>query len=71
MRFWLDKGIAGFRCDVINILYKTSLTMVLKGWPSRVVNTIFHRREPMRSSEPSGVKCSTTMTALPWEKQSL
>lgn len=25
MRFWLDKGIAGFRCDVINILYKTSL----------------------------------------------
>ncbi|MFA9398028.1 MAG: alpha-glucosidase [Clostridiaceae bacterium] len=25
MRFWLDKGIAGFRCDVINILYKSSL----------------------------------------------
>lgn len=25
MRFWLDKGVAGFRCDVINILYKTSL----------------------------------------------
>lgn len=25
MQFWLDKGIAGFRCDVINILYKTSL----------------------------------------------
>lgn len=25
MRFWLDKGIAGFRCDVINILYKNSL----------------------------------------------
>lgn len=25
MRFWLDKGIAGFRCDVINILYKTTL----------------------------------------------
>jgi len=25
MRFWLDRGIAGFRCDVINILYKTSL----------------------------------------------
>ena len=24
MRFWLDKGVAGFRCDVINILYKTS-----------------------------------------------
>ena len=23
--FWLDKGVAGFRCDVINILYKTSL----------------------------------------------
>lgn len=25
IRFWLDKGIAGFRCDVINILYKTNL----------------------------------------------
>lgn len=25
MKFWLDKGIAGFRCDVINIIYKTSL----------------------------------------------
>lgn len=25
LRFWLDKGIAGFRCDVINILFKTSL----------------------------------------------
>jgi oligo-1,6-glucosidase len=25
LRFWLDKGIAGFRCDVINILWKDSL----------------------------------------------
>lgn len=25
LRFWLDLGIAGFRCDVINILYKDSL----------------------------------------------
>ena len=25
MRFWLDRGVAGFRCDVINILYKDSL----------------------------------------------
>lgn len=25
MRYWLDKGIYGFRCDVINIIYKTSL----------------------------------------------
>ena len=24
MRFWLDKGIAGFRCDVINIIYKNT-----------------------------------------------
>ena len=24
LRFWLEKGAAGFRCDVINILYKTS-----------------------------------------------
>lgn len=25
MCFWLKRGVAGFRCDVINILYKTSL----------------------------------------------
>ena len=24
MRFWLDKGVAGFRCDVINIIFKQS-----------------------------------------------
>lgn len=24
MRFWLDKGVAGFRCDVINIIHKNS-----------------------------------------------
>ena len=24
MRFWLDKGVAGFRCDVINIIFKSS-----------------------------------------------
>lgn len=26
MKFWLDMGIDGFRCDVINVIYKTSLT---------------------------------------------
>ncbi|MDR0555149.1 MAG: alpha-glucosidase [Treponema sp.] len=25
LRFWLDKGVAGFRCDVINLIYKTTL----------------------------------------------
>ena len=25
IRFWLDKGVKGFRCDVINILYKSTL----------------------------------------------
>ena len=25
LAFWLDKGAAGFRCDVINVIYKTSL----------------------------------------------
>ena len=25
MRFWLDRGVAGFRCDVINIIHKNSL----------------------------------------------
>jgi oligo-1,6-glucosidase len=25
LRFWLDKGASGFRCDVINVIYKESL----------------------------------------------
>ena len=25
MRFWLDRGVVGFRCDVINIIYKNTL----------------------------------------------
>jgi len=25
MRFWLDRGVVGFRCDVITIIYKSSL----------------------------------------------
>ena len=25
MNFWLDKGVRGFRCDVINIIYKNTL----------------------------------------------
>jgi len=36
MHFWLNKGIYGFRCDVINVIYKSSLAngkrrLVLKG----------------------------------------
>ena len=25
LRFWLDKGVAGFRCDVINVIHKNTL----------------------------------------------
>lgn len=25
MRFWLEKGVAGFRCDVINVIFKDTL----------------------------------------------
>jgi oligo-1,6-glucosidase len=25
MNFWLDKGVKGFRCDVINVIYKNTL----------------------------------------------
>lgn len=25
MRFWLEKGVSGFRCDVINVIFKNSL----------------------------------------------
>lgn len=31
MRFWLDKGVAGFRCDVINIIHKNTYDDGKKG----------------------------------------
>ena len=39
MRFWLEKGVAGFRCDVINILYKSSLE---DGKPSLILTGSEH-----------------------------
>ena len=33
LRFWLEKGIDGFRCDVINILFKESLDNGKPGLP--------------------------------------
>lgn len=46
MKFWLDKGIYGFRCDVINIIFKTSL----KNGKKRLVLTgreHYHSQEGM------------------------
>ena len=39
MRFWLDHGVVGFRCDVINIIFKTSLA---DGKPSFILTGIEH-----------------------------
>ncbi|MCL2718220.1 MAG: alpha-glucosidase [Lachnospiraceae bacterium] len=39
MRFWLDKGVAGFRCDVINIIYKSSFA---DGKPTLAIRGIEH-----------------------------
>lgn len=39
MRFWLDKGVIGFRCDVINIIYKNTLA---DGKPSLILTGSEH-----------------------------
>jgi oligo-1,6-glucosidase len=39
LRFWLDRGVAGFRCDVINVLYKTTLA---DGKPSLAICGLEH-----------------------------
>ncbi|MHB1454025.1 MAG: glycoside hydrolase family 13 protein [Saccharofermentanales bacterium] len=39
MQFWLQKGIVGFRCDVINIIWKTSLD---NGRPSLILTGSEH-----------------------------
>ena len=39
LRFWLDKGVAGFRCDVINIIWKNDLK---SGFPSPILAGLKH-----------------------------
>lgn len=39
LRFWLDKGVMGFRCDVINVIYKNSLE---NGRPSPILTGMEH-----------------------------
>ncbi|NLZ66626.1 MAG: alpha-glucosidase [Clostridiaceae bacterium] len=39
MEFWLDRGVVGFRCDVINILYKNTLK---NGKPKPALTGIEH-----------------------------
>ncbi len=39
LRFWLDKGVAGFRCDVINIIWKNDLD---NGIPSPALTGLKH-----------------------------
>ena len=39
LRFWLEKGVMGFRCDVINIIYKNTLE---NGRPSPILTGMEH-----------------------------
>ena len=39
LRFWLEKGVVGFRCDVINVIYKNSLE---NGRPSPILTGMEH-----------------------------
>ena len=44
LRFWLDRGVAGFRCDVINVLYKSSFADGVKR--SAVCGLEHYRSQP-------------------------
>lgn len=65
MRFWLNKGIAGFRCDVINIIYKSSLEngkkkLVLTGSEHYVSQEGAHRiLRSLRQDVLNGYDCFT------------
>ena len=66
MRFWLKKGISGFRCDVINILWKSSLAdsrKLIRGIEHYVsqpnVHEILHT---LRAT------CCPATTASPWAR---
>ena len=64
MRFWLDRGISGFRCDVINIIYKSSLEdskkLLLKGVEYYVSQPGTHEiLRTLRREVLSGYDCFT------------
>lgn len=79
LRFWLDKGVAGFRCDVINIIYKTTLEdgkrgLILQGlehYKSQVGNHQILKR--LRKEVLSQYDCftvgETVMVDLPEAKE--
>jgi oligo-1,6-glucosidase len=46
MRFWLKRGAAGFRCDVINVLYKSSFA---DGKPRPAVRGLEHYKSQERN----------------------
>lgn len=48
MRFWLTRGAAGFRCDVINVLYKSSFA---DGKPRAAVCGLEHYKSQERNHE--------------------
>ena len=48
MRFWLKRGAAGFRCDVINVLYKSSFA---DGEPRPAVRGLEHYKSQERNHE--------------------
>jgi oligo-1,6-glucosidase len=64
MRFWLERGISGFRCDVINIIYKSSLEnskrLLLKGPEYYVSQSGTHEiLRTLRRDVLSGFDCFT------------
>ncbi|MCI2069598.1 MAG: alpha-glucosidase [Bacilli bacterium] len=42
LRFWLDKGVYGFRCDVINEIYKSSLEDGKDSFPHMMVGKEYY-----------------------------
>jgi oligo-1,6-glucosidase len=69
MRFWLDKGIDGFRCDVINVIckssFKNSRRLIIKGREYYTSQPGLHRilRE-LRRDVLSDYDCFTVGEAL-------
>lgn len=51
MHFWLERGVAGFRCDVINIIYKEAIKTVSGVLPSPAASII--------SPPPAAIGCCT------------
>ena len=66
LRFWLDRGVDGFRIDVAAGLFKDASFRDLGGRGRRVADAPIYSRPEVHDVYRSGARSSTSTTASAW-----